>query len=66
MQPELSPGASCTKLFEDKTPNAIILNRILRSVLMAYARSPMKSIYVELYTRSVFAADVDVNPVRGV
>ena len=33
MQPELPPGANSTKLFEDKTPNAIILNRILLNSL---------------------------------
>jgi hypothetical protein len=33
MQPELPPGANSAKLFEDKTPNAIILNRILLNSL---------------------------------
>src|SRR5918992_6250745 len=33
MEPELPPGVSATKLFEDKTPNAIILNRILLNSL---------------------------------
>ena len=33
MLPELPPGTGSTKLFEDKTPNAIILNRILLNSL---------------------------------
>jgi hypothetical protein len=33
MEPDLPPGANATKLFEDKTPNAIILNRVLLNSL---------------------------------
>ena len=33
MEPDLPPGTTATKLFEDKTPNAIILNRILLNSL---------------------------------
>jgi hypothetical protein len=41
MEPEL-PGTSATKLFEDKTPNAIILNRILLNSLNIAAHDDLQ------------------------
>jgi hypothetical protein len=41
MEPELPSGASATKLFEDKTPNAIILNRILLNSLNVAAHDDL-------------------------
>ena len=41
MEPELPPGASATKLFEDKTPNATILNRILLNSLNVAAHDDL-------------------------
>lgn len=42
MEPELPPGTSATKLFEDKTPNAIILNRILLNSLNVAAHDDLE------------------------
>src|SRR5690349_5109380 len=41
MELELPPGASAAKLFEDKTPNAIILNRILLNSLHVAAHDDL-------------------------
>ena len=41
MEPELPPGMGATKLFEDKTPNAIILNRILLNSLNVAAHDDL-------------------------
>ena len=43
MEPVLPPGAGATKLFEDKTPNAIILNRILLNSLNLAAHDDLAS-----------------------
>jgi hypothetical protein len=42
MEPELPPGTSATKLFEDKTPAAIILNRILLNSLNIAAHNDLE------------------------
>ena len=42
MEPELPPGTTATKLFEDKTPNAIILNRILLNSLNVAAHDDLE------------------------
>lgn len=41
MEPELPVGMGATKLFEDKTPNAIILNRILLNSLNVAAHDDL-------------------------
>jgi len=41
MEPDLPPGANATKLFEDKTPNAIVLNRILLNSLNVAAHDDL-------------------------
>src|SRR5262249_20582850 len=42
MESELPPGTSATKVFEDKTPNAIILNRILLNSLNVAAHDDLE------------------------
>src|SRR5262245_24553782 len=41
MEPDLPTGTNSTKLFEDKTPNAIILNRILLNSLNVAAHDDL-------------------------
>jgi len=41
MEPDLATGTNATKLFEDKTPNAIILNRILLNSLNVAAHDDL-------------------------
>ena len=41
MEPDLPPGTNTTRLFEDKTPNALILNRILLNSLNVAAHDDL-------------------------